>query len=504
MSAFDRADDHRLGQWVLVRLVGVTFLIAFVSWWPQIDGLVGSKGLLPIAEYLRAVEKVVGQAAFDRVPTIFWVTSDDAFIRFVALAGIVFSVLLIIGFWPRMLLALLWFSYLSFMTTSRVFLSFQWDTLLLETALVTIVLAPGRLLPDWPGRMTAPAPSHMAVWLVRLLLFKLMFCSGVGKLFSGDPTWRDLTALSFHYETQPLPTWIAWYAHWLPLGFHKASAIVMFIVEIGVPFLMFMGRKPRMVCAVVTSALMITISLTGNYTYFNWLTIVLCASLVDDATLRRVFRLRRAGAGLESDGDLTAKARPRGREAVARGALAAFAALYIGVSVVLIASIVTGQRKWPKPIEVLVVVTDPFRSINRYGLFTVMSTTRPEIVIEGSEDGVRWRPYEFKWKPGDPSRRPVFVAPHQPRLDWQMWFAALGNYRSNPWLIRLMQRLLEGDPLATSMLRIDPFPDAPPRQVRAVRYNYRFSDPATRKDTGHWWVRESVALYAPILTATEK
>jgi hypothetical protein len=315
-----------------------------------------------------------------------------------------------------------------------------------------------------------------------------MFSSAVVKFMSGDPTWRNLTALQFHYQTQPLPPWTAWYAHHLPGGFQKLSAAVMFAVEGVAPFFIFGPRRVRLVAGAALVGLQLLIILTGNYGFFNLLTLALCVLLLDDSAWAWP---RRAST------PLAGPAPPRGRWSpwVLRPA----------VVVLTLLSLVPmfGVLRWPAtrlgPVALLYDLVAPLRVVDSYGLFAVMTTERPEIIIEGSEDGVSWRPYEFRYKPGDLTRRPAFVAPHMPRLDWQMWFAALSDYGREPWLLSFCRRLLQGTPEVLDLLEENPFPRAPPRFIRAVVYDYRFTDAATRRRTGAWWQREPRGLYCPIL-----
>jgi hypothetical protein len=351
------------------------------------------------------------------------------------------------------------------------------------------------------------------LWLGRWLLFRLMFASGCVKLLSGDPTWHDLTALQFHYETQPLPTWIAWHMHQLPAWFHRGSCLVMFLIELGVPFLIFLPRRPRMAAAWLMAGFMILIALTGNYGFFNVLTIALCVLLFDDAGLRALIPSRcrnfmwarflpglavgREGSAVEN----SCPALPRKRPGIlewSRRLMVTGLVLVIGiVSLAQLTGMFRPRTNWPAPVAWLHRQTYPWHSINQYGLFADMTTNRLEIVLEGSADGITWLPYEFPHKPGAPDRAPDFVAPHQPRADWQMWFAALGNYRNNPWLVSLCVRLLEGKPEVTDLLLVNPFREAPPRMIRASLYRYRFTTRDERKQTGQWWAREARGLYLP-------
>jgi hypothetical protein len=324
-------------------------------------------------------------------------------------------------------------------------------------------------------------------WLLWFLLFRLVFSSGLVKLLSGDPAWRGLTALTFHYETQPLPTWPAWYAHQLPGWFHRLSAVVMFAIELIAPFLIAGPRRLRHLGAALLIALQALIALTGNYAYFNLLTVALCLFLFDDAALAPVLR----GLPLrEPERDAFLPRRP---------ALAVAVLLAILGLVPLVRLLDRSTSGFP-PLRWVSSWTQPFHLANGYGLFAVMTTERREIVLEGSADGQTWREYLLRWRPGPVDEAPRFVAPHQPRLDWQMWFASLSRCSDNPWLIRLQSQLLQGAPAARSFFREDPFPDTPPRFVRTRFFDYRFTDFSEWRATGAYWKRSELGPYCPPLT----
>jgi hypothetical protein len=490
-----------LTRWIFLRLLGVIYLIAFLSLWAQIEGLVGSNGILPAAEFLDSVQAQIGPERFRLLPTLFWLDVSDVWLNAVCAAGVVLSLLLIVGVLPPLALFLLWLLYLSLVAVGQLFLSFQWDNLLLETGFLAIFFAPWQV---WPKFSKLSAPPLAFLWLLRFLLFKLMFLSGAVKLLSGDPTWRNLTALTFHYQTQPLPTWPGWYIHQLPEWFQQSSAVVMFVIELGVPFLIFAPRRWRWGGCLALIALQLLILLTGNYTFFNYLTITLCLLLLDDDLWRRW--LPRQVVNLFSPAQPEPEDDPVSPPALHSPActrmgtplqaylLPILAAILFSLSALQTVGMVLPLPNFAR--QTLAWIA-PFRTINNYGLFAVMTTTRPEIIIEGSNDGQTWRAYEFKWKPGDVSRRPGFVAPHQPRLDWQMWFAALGSYQRNLWLINFMARLLEGTPAVTALLETNPFPHQPPRFIRAIVYEYRF----TTLGESNWWQRgDPQGLYAPVLS----
>jgi hypothetical protein len=446
-----------LTQWIFVRALAVIYAIAFGSLIGQISGLLGSRGILPVAEYLKTVADAVGAMRFFYVPTVFWLNASDAALVAVCWAGVAIAGLVLFGFFERAGLAILFVLYLSLSSAGQEFLSFQWDALLVETGFLAIFLG----------------NSRMVVWLFRWLLFRLMFLSGAVKVLSHDPTWRGLTALSFHYWTQPLPNRIAWYMAQLPATFQKVSTGVVLGVELGIPFLIFAPRRLRIFGGWCLLGLQVLIFLTGNYTFFNLLAMALCLFLWDDRTFERWLKP-----------PLQAKAR-----ATMLTRIVAALVLTIGVSRM-------AETFFNVPVF-LVKYTAPFEIVNSYGLFAMMTTERPEIIVEGSMDGENWAPYSFRYKPGDLARAPRWAAPYQPRLDWQMWFAALGNYRENPWFVNFAVRLLEGSPEVMRLLEADPFQGRAPHYVRAMLYDYRFTDAGERRKTGNWWKREAKGLYLP-------
>lgn len=474
---------------LFVRLLGLCYLAAFLSLWVQVDGLIGSRGILPVASYLDWIAAQTGAARYWLAPTLCWFSSSDAFLHVLCAAGTAASLALILGFLPLGAAAVAWVSYLSLSVAGQTFLEFQWDLLLLETGLLALLFVPLRA--RLRSGLAAPA---LSLFLLRWLLFRLMLSSGIVKLSSRDPTWRSLTALRYHYQTQPLPPWTAWYAQHAAPWFHTLACVVMFAIELGVPFLFFgfgfRSTRMRRLAFLLTVLLQTAIAATGNYAFFNLLTVALAVLLLDDSCTCFPRRWREAAARESAPGS-----RP-----LPRAVLIPAAAALLAISSVPFLATLGARAAIPGPLVWLYRAASPLRSANGYGLFAVMTTSRPEIVIEGSADGVAWRAYEFRWKPGDLSRRPSFVAPHQPRLDWQMWFAALGSYEENPWLVRFLGRLLEGSPSVRSLLARDPFPQTPPRFVRAVVYDYRFTTSAERARTGAWWKREAKGLYLPALS----
>jgi lipase maturation factor 1 len=463
-----------------LRLLAVVYGCAFGSLLAQIGGLIGESGILPAREWLDAVRAQTGVARYWLVPTLCWLGDSDAVLYTLCAAGLVLSVLAFCEVAVAASLAALWVLYLSLAVVGQDFLSFQWDSLLLEAGFLSIFLAPWGL----SRRSLASEVPAIPRWLLRWLLFRLMFFSGVVKLASGDPAWRGLAALRFHYETQPLPTPAAWYAHQLPGGFQIFSVVVMFAVELALPWLIFGPRRLRIAAAGGFVGLQGLIALTGNYAFFNILTIALCVLLLDDSALPARWR----GTGAHLPGHTWPKA--------VLIALATLVGVLSGVHV--LATLGLG-RIVPRPVVALYRMAAPFEIVNGYGLFAVMTTTRREIVVEGTDDGTHWQAYEFRFKAGDPQRALFLVAPHQPRLDWQMWFAALGPWEDSHWFEAFEARLLTASPSVLRLLARDPFGGRPPQQVRARLFQYRFTTPAERRQDGAIWFREELGAFGPTL-----
>jgi len=480
---------------LFLRILGGIFLVAFLSLLSQVTLLFGRRGLLPAREYLDAIR---GAAGVLEAPTLFWIDASDGALVGVAAAGALASVLLVLNIAPRLVLFLLWALYLSFATIGQDFLSFQWDNLLLESAFFSFFIAPA----GWRPRR-APPPGGVGVFLMLWLVFRLHVESGAAKLLTGDPTWRDLTAMATYYETAPLPTWVGWYAHQMPLWAHKACSLYTFVVEIGLPLAIWGPRRVRGAVFVVMIAMQISIVLTANYGFFNTLSAALCLFVLDDGHLAWIARRARWGrAGGDSgatEGDAGAAAgpaAPAAREPARALAPRGSGALVLAALVLVPLSVVPFLR-FIRPLEGLERDLAPVRralfasrSINAYHLFATMTLVRREIVLEGSEDGDAWRPYEFRYKPGDPTRAPGFVAPHQPRVDFQLWFLTLRGGRSAPYFDRLLERLFIEPRVVAPLFARDPFPDAPPGFVRVAIYRYRFTDAAARRESGAWWRRD--------------
>jgi len=486
--------SHAWVRFAFLRGLALVYFVAFASFWMQMDGLIGSRGIVPAQNLMAAFQENAAQAhirleRFHLAPTFAWWSASDPALHWQCGLGLACSLALLAGIAPAAMLFLLWALYLSLCTVSAPFLNFQWDNLLLETGFLAIFFAPLQL---WERPSRQARPSALVLWLLRWLLFRLMFESGCVKLMSGDASWWNLTALQVHYETQPLPTWIGWCAHQWPPSFQSFSALVMFLIELLVPVFIFSGRRLRLAAAGIFAAFQTLILLTGNYAFFNVLSILLCLPLLDDKALM-VFR---KSAAPEKEPSPASQRAPRWPWPVT----CCLTLLIVPLTAIPFLTTAGVRQAWPAPVVWLYEWEQPFRTFNGYGLFAIMTQTRPEIIIQGSNDRQNWKDYEFKYKPGDLRRAPGFVAPCQPRLDWQMWFAALGGPRANPWFFQFERRLLENSPSVLALLGPNPFPKEPPKYIRALVCEYHFTSSATRRATGQWWRREFKGVFLPPLS----
>lgn len=469
------AAGHQRTRDLFLRLLGVVFFVAFLSLRRQLLGLLGAHGIAPAAGLLANAR--LAHTSFWQLPTVFWLSASDGALRAGAAVGLGLSLALVVGLAPRYVLLALWALYLSFVSVGDLFFGYQWDILLIETAFFSAWFAPG----GWSLGRGAGEPSSLALFLMRWLLFRLMWMSGVVKLASGDSTWRDLSALSFHFWTQPLPTVVGWYVAHLPDAVLRGLCSVTLGIELILPFFIFGTRRLREVAFFGFLLLQLSIAVTGNYGFFNLLTCVLCVPLLDD-------RGRPRRPGLESG--------------LQRPALRVVAT----VALALVSALPSLWRllpgRVPGALPVLRALA-PFATFNTYGLFAVMTTERDEIVVEGSDDGQAWLRYEFPWKPSSVDTVPGWVAPMQPRVDWQMWFASLGSCNENAWFLSLSERLLAGEDTVLKLMAKVPFQDHPPRYLRSTRWKFQPETWAAWRRTGHYWRGEAGPSYCPALTLVD-
>ena len=502
---------------IFIRSLALVYFLAFSSLAFQVTGLLGAHGILPASDLLQKIKSqtINLSQCLNILPTIFWFNSSDSFLKLSCYIGIIGSILLFtkLKSWQRLgLVFLLFLLYLSFVNIGQVFFGFQWDVLLIETGFLTVLYC-------FFYRYNFARPVFS--FLYRLLVFKLMFMSGLVKLTSQDPNWTNLEALSYHYLTQPLPNPLSFFIHQFGSGFHKISCALMFGIELILPFFIFINSRLRSFAGLSFIALMLAIMLTGNYCFFNILVIVLCVWLFDENTLvkfipKTSIKLKffktpidilnfKINERLSRMGIISDNLWQKLFKIILRLILVFILAYYILVNIFIIISrapISETQRliafqqysKLSQPIERLHI-------INPYGLFAVMTTVRHEIIIQGAKHipgelaPGNWQDYEFYWKPGDPSKSPQQVAPYQPRLDWQMWFAALSNYQSQPWFVNFCIRLLENESEVLKLIQHNPFPDQAPGYLRAIVYEYKFNSLENYSKTGMAWTREQKGFY---------
>jgi hypothetical protein len=467
---------YRLTRFVFLRLLGAVYFVAFLSAWRQVVPLVGARGLLPARLLL---ERLRGAGlGFGDLPSLFWIDISDSALRAGCAAGLALSAAVALGLTNALAMLALWGLYLSLVHVGQIFYSFGWEILLLETGLVAAFLCPVTGWRPLAGR----APPTAPVWLLRWILFRVMFGAGLIKI-RGDACWRDLTCLIYHYETQPLPNPLSWWLHQAPPEFHKAGVLFNHFVELIVPWMLFWPRRVAIVAGVLEMVFQGTLILSGNLSWLNWLTLALCVACFDDRALARVLPARWAAA---SDAPAASRA--------ARAAAWAWTAVVVVLSVAPVANLLSDE-------QAMNTSFDRLHLVNTYGAFGSVGRERNEVILEGTDaalpdERARWREYAFPCKPGDPMRRPCVIAPYQPRVDWEIWFAAMASPERHPWLVRLVAQLLRNDAGALSLLDSNPFPDAPPRFIRASLWRYRF----TRRGEPGWWRRERLGEYLPPLS----
>ena len=464
--------NYSLGFWIFARITGLAYLCAFLSLLPQIPGLLGPNGILPAENLLTRVTEFIGvNFAPLSLPTLTWFFgSSDLSLRLIALLGIAGALALTAGLLRPLSAILPWLCWLSFVNIGQDFLSFQWDTLLLEVGFLVLFLEKPGIRPRSPGLDIPPLLIRFAL---TFLLFRLMFSSGIVKILSGDPTWTDLSAMTYHFETQPIPNPLAWFIHQLPHLLLKLSTIFTFVIELLLPFaLLFPQPKVRLTASLGFLSLMLLIALTGNYAFFNLLTIALCLTLLDN----RFFPT-----------SLLPKTVPLPWTPVPWRHLASLAALLqLSLAIPILLSTLqllprASQSTWQNSFA-------PWHLTSGYGLFAVMTTRRPELTIERSSNGIQWQPIQFSYKAGPADHLPPQIAPFQPRLDWQMWFAALSAERGQlpGWFTPFFKKLQKGDAEVWNLLPSQPhFSGNDYLRLRLDQYN--FTTPSERSSTGNWW-----------------
>ncbi|WP_058555975.1 lipase maturation factor family protein [Thiohalocapsa sp. ML1] len=468
------ADAYRIVGWLFLRALGLIYVAAFASLAVQITALAGSQGIAPVTEQLARAGELYGGLKYLRHPTLFWLNASDLALLAVAWGGVLLGLLLALGRNDRALLILLYLFYLSLYHAGHRFTNFQWDYLLLEVGFVAILL---------------PGGGRLVVWLFRWVLFKLRFLSGLAKLLSGDEAWRQLTALRYYFETQPLPHAGAWYAHQLPDWVLRVGAGGTLFAELVVPFFFLLPRPYRHAAAWLTILWQLLIIATSNHNFINLLTIALCLFLFDDRAVARLLPRRVAAFATARSPLPQAPRRLVGVLSVAVALLVVPAGL-VSAAEMLRRGPITHLSGWLDRIE-------PYRIANRYHVFPSIDRERIVLVVEASRNGQDWVSLDWRYAPDAPREIAPFIVPHQPRWDWQLWFLPKGPL-FRPDLKAFLNRLREGAPAVTALLAEPPFGDKPPKMLRVRAYRYRFATPAERAADGIWWVREDLGAFLPL------
>ncbi len=478
-----------LTRFLVLRLLGLVYFVAFFSLARQVLPLIGRDGLLPATSFLDRVETYFGSrlGGFLQYPSLFWIDVSDPFLRAMAWLGAALSLVVLMGFANGILMGILWALYMSFVHIGQDWYGYGWEIQLLETGFLAIFLVPlvdGRPFPRRP-------PPVPVIWLLRWLIFRIMLGAGLIKI-RGDSCWRDLTCLDYHYETQPIPNPLSRVLHFMPHWFQALGVLYNHLCELVAPWFAFGPRRARHVAGALMLAFQVILIVSGNLSFLNWLTIVPILACFDDSLLRRLL----PGPLVAEAGRAATQARPSraGRIAVA-------------VLVVIVAALsIDPVRNLLSSHQAMNTSFNRLELVNTYGAFGTVGRQRPEIIFEGTDEQVlthqtRWKAYEFPCKPGDPYRRPCVISPYHYRLDWQIWFAAMSSPQRYPWTLHLIWKLLHNDAGARSLLANDPFPGAPPRYIRAQLYRYEFAPPGD--PSGAWWRRTPIGAWLPPLSADD-
>ncbi|MGB6821863.1 MAG: lipase maturation factor family protein [Candidatus Acidiferrales bacterium] len=516
------AYGHLGPRWIFLRALGIIFFSAFYSLVFQAKGLIGPNGILPANVYINAVgHSVHGLAKFWFVPSLFWASSTDHALVAVCWIGMVAAILLFLNFWPRGMTVICFICFLSFIATLQDFANYQSDGMLLEAGFLCLFFAPAGWRPRW-GELSPP--SRACLWLLLWEWFRIYFESGMAKVLGGDPEWRlpHLTAMYEYYQNGPLPTWIGWYVQHAPHWFHWLTALATLVMELGIVLMLFLPRRFRLICFFIVTPWEIGVILTANYAFLNYLVLALGFLLLDDQFLLRiaprswfpkyhVMVAMRAEDTREADAG-TIESAPRAETNISRvmrplGMTVAgicFAWIFYATTMQLIwmwaPEFPSSEYEVQKVVQWPIEKIEPFRIANEFGLFGVMTRGRYEIEFQGSNDaGKTWTAYPFRYKPQALNEAPRIYAPYQPRFDWNLWFASLGSWRQYQFVVNTEEALLDDSPEVLSLFAHDPFPDGPPQEIRAVIWQYWFTTLDVKRQTGDWWTRKLLGLYAPTL-----
>jgi hypothetical protein len=493
---------HLWPRWIFLRALGLIYFSAFYSLLFQIKGMLGPSGILPARDYLQAVFAAIHGLRFWYAPTLLWFGSSDRALMLITWVGLVASILVVFNIWPRAALLISFVCFLSFVSAAQDFSGYQSDGMLLEAGFLALFFAPPGFQ---PGLGRAHPASRASLFLLRWEWFRIYFESGVAKMASHDYSWRHFTAMDDYYQNAPLPTWIGWYVGHFPHWFHASAVFYTLAIELVLCWILFLPRRFRIVLFFIVAPFEISIILTGNYAFLNYIVFSLGFLLLDDRFIEWIVpqrmrdlvgRVRAPASGAETAQE-SWRARWRRRLAPFRWSIA-------GICFAWVLYAATAQLVWmfvpwlplpAQPVERL----EPFRIADRYGLFASMTHARYEIEFQGSTDGKTWTPYPFRYKPQDVNAPPGIYAPYQPRFEWNLWFASLGSWPQYRFVLWTEERLLTKEPDVLALFARNPFAGSPPLQVRSVIYQYWFTDMKTKRTDGAWWRRELLGEYAPAL-----
>ncbi|XP_064780204.1 lipase maturation factor 1 [Oncorhynchus masou masou] len=489
---------------VLLRSIAFIYFIAFTVAYNQNKQLIGERGLLPCKDYLLSVKRYVGgkidMSAFAYTPSILWFldwTDMDANLDGIALVGMALSgFVLLTGTANMIIMAMLWVLYHSLVSVGQIWYSFGWESQLLETGFLGIFLCPVWSLSQVPSRCP---PSLISIWTFRWLIVRIMLGAGLIKI-RGDRCWRDLTCMDYHYETQPVPNPMSYYMHQSPWWFHRFEVLSNHFIELIVPLFTFLGRRMCMVNGTLQIVFQVTLIVSGNLSFLNWLTIVPSLACFDDASLGFLFSSGRGAkqAVLDLQAEEAAGWTPKPtRGMLCRRVVNVALGVLIGyLSVPVVLNLLSSK-------QVMNTSFDPLRIVNTYGAFGSITKERTEVILQGTmnedpkDPEAVWEEYQFLCKPGDLTRRPCLISPYHYRLDWLMWFAAFQTYEQSEWVIHIAGRLLANDTSILSLMEYNPFQGRDnPRWVRGEHFKYRFTLPGSGPQ-GKWWVRKRIGAYFP-------
>lgn len=532
----EASEPGHLGpRWIFLRCLGIIYFSAFYSLAYQAKGLIGPDGLLPANTYLDTVGKYMqGLSKFWFAPSVFWISSTDRALVIVCWIGMIAAVLLFLNLCPRAMAVICFIGYLSFVSTLQDFSSYQSDGMLLEAGFLCLFYAPWGWRPGW-GPFNPP--QRACTFLLLWEWFRIYFESGMAKMLGGDPEWRHLTAMYEYYQNGPLPTWIGYYVQHAPYWFHWSTALATLVMELGIVLMLFLPRRFRLICFFIVTPWEIGVIATANYAFLNYLVLSLGFLLLDDQFLMRIaprrwfpkyhimvamrtedIREAESAQGAWPAPPARSNALPTPLSAAERGAQPVepkkagstlsrvlsvvrmtvagicFAWIFYATSALLVGMLNIELPSWP------VEKIEPFRIADRYGLFGVMTRARYEIEFQGSNDGGKtWTAYPFRYKPQAVNEAPKIYAPYQPRFDWNLWFASLGDWRQYQFVLSTEEALLDGSHDVLSLFGRNPFPTGPPQEIRCVLWQYWFTSLAVKRETGDWWTRQYLGLYAPTL-----